>query len=101
MRFKSTFFLLIFVSFLVTPSVVSLMDSTNDVAVFFSMNEEENSDNNKIDIEKKTIHNNKQSLEGILANLASEKTVQKQAVDWNSVYLEMVSPPPEQRALKS
>ena len=92
----SRFFLLIFVVFLSAPTVISIVDDTYDVSVFYSINEEENSLNEIKQLEFnldddffltffETVEHNK--ISDFYLNLYSHLNI------------ENLSPPPEQYIL--
>lgn len=94
MKFISILFLFIFIGFLTTPAIISYVDKDSNIAMFFSMNEEEHTSKVKIDFQKYT---NLHSLQ-VPMNFTffMEKENHLPTLDnWKSIYFETVSPPPE------
>ncbi|RPD96569.1 hypothetical protein EGM88_09390 [Aureibaculum marinum] len=52
----SIFLLVVFVNFIVAPTIISLVDSATDVSSVFSVNEEEKKENKEDDTKNKVFH---------------------------------------------
>ncbi len=95
MKASSIFFLVIFTTFLVTPSVVTYLDGGIDVSWFFNMNEEEKTDTPKLDKEKQQHHEKTLLPEAFSENVLNKNTLINTRNHWTTIYFENDSPPPE------
>ena len=84
----------VFVSFLFTPSVIALVDSTVDISIAFKVNEEESSSKNQITFEY--------TIEEMDSNYESIHFLQIRKLDGHyykenmyNVFLSVTSPPPK------
>lgn len=86
--------LIIFIGFLLVPTVVLIIDKHTDVSYVFSLTEEEQSKENKLPSEFVHIdeHFNQDEME-ILA--LKKYTCYRIKKDANLLHLEVISPPPE------
>lgn len=95
--FISKFFLTIFLVFLSAPTIISVIDETYDVSVFYNVNEEEN--NNLNEIKKMEFHLEDDFFlsffEPIESNLVSDFYLNL----YTHLNIENLSPPPEQNIL--
>ncbi|HKJ49797.1 MAG TPA: hypothetical protein VJ973_11935 [Christiangramia sp.] len=85
----------VFVSFLFTPSVIALVDSTVDISIAYNVNEEESSSKNQITFEY--------TIEVMDSNYESIHFLQIRKLDGHyykenmyNVFLSVTSPPPKQ-----
>ncbi len=95
MKIKVYFFLLLFVTFLVTPVVVNLLHN-KDSKVVFAMSEEENPKDFKIEFKKDFKHDH-----NLIAFYSVELKLRNNRIDGHiirdySIYIDPVSPPPRQ-----
>jgi len=95
LKYKSIFFLVIFTSFLLTPVCIQILNHDIDVVTFFSMNEEENHDKNKTDNQIKTSFQKDASLENSSHFFLSSLLNTRYLSNWDKVYFDPTSPPPE------
>jgi len=94
LKIKNIFFLLLFTSFLVAPSVINMCNTDADVSYFFSMSEEETIDNSLTDTEKQThketsLPENMLWADGNLFPLDTDSSL------WNKLFSDTTNPPPE------
>ncbi|WP_246034805.1 hypothetical protein [Polaribacter aestuariivivens] len=92
------FFSIIFISLLVTPTVISLTDATQDISYFLNFNEEEEeqkgNEESKVDLEVKIHHSF--YLSGILSNVSSViKDIRFHSKNYISEYSKITTPPPK------
>lgn len=85
----------IFLGFLATPTVITLIDSSVDISLVFNVNEEESSSKNQISMEY--------HLEETPSNYESIHFLQEQknpghfyTEDYPVIFLDVISPPPKQ-----
>lgn len=85
---------IIFIGFLLCPTVVLIIDKNSDVSYVFSMTEEEQSKENKLPSEfvYNDEHFNQEAMEILAQNKFSCYRIKK---DVNLLHLEVISPPPE------
>ena len=95
MKTKVYFFLLLFVSFLVTPVVINLLNN-NGNKVVFAITEEENTKDFKIEFKKDfKLDRDLLSLYSPIFELR-RTTINRYSLRSYSIYLDPVSPPPRQ-----
>ncbi|TDQ28427.1 hypothetical protein [Tenacibaculum caenipelagi] len=90
------FFIVLFASIIVTPTVVTLMDKNQDLTIFLSLNEEEENTKEIKGLEM-TIHpienNNNSSF--LYYRIQKKKNVRFQSKNYVSQYPKILTPPPE------
>lgn len=85
---------IIFLGFLLCPTVVLIIDKNSDVSYIFSMTEEEQSKENKLPSE--FVHFDDHFNQDEMEILAQKKyTCYRIKKDVNLLHLEVISPPPE------
>jgi len=94
-RILSFMFSVLFLLFLALPTVISMIDKTADVSVFYSTNEEEEKNGQEKDIEKNLLVNQilKDELEG--NQDLQKKTLSYFLRAYRIPYINLISPPPE------
>lgn len=92
---KAAFILsIIFISFLLCPTVVLIIDKHTDVSYVFSMTEEEQSKENKLT--SKFVYSDEHYNQDEMEILAQKKfSCYRIKKDVNLLHLEVISPPPE------
>lgn len=95
MRLIASFFIVLFLAFIATPSIVTYIDRSVDVSMAFTANEEENSPKTEIALEYLFHIDNR--------NITSLHFLQEQTAfnhfykeGYRLVYLDILSPPPKQ-----
>lgn len=85
----------IFLGFLATPTIISVIDSSIDISLVFNINEEESSSKNQINMEYR--------LEETASNYESIHFLQEQknpghfyTEAYPIIFLDVISPPPKQ-----
>lgn len=91
---KTTYILVfIFVSFLTAPTIVILVDNHTDISFVFSNSEEEQTKNN---ISTEFVFNeSKTSHSSIELMRKKSLIIDKERHDWQTLYPEVISPPPD------
>ncbi|MGJ8760101.1 MULTISPECIES: hypothetical protein [unclassified Polaribacter] len=87
------FFILIFSSLLITPTVISLIDSTQDISVLINMNEEEENHGKNTLKEVKIIPYSDVSIS--FRKNQKIKNVRYRSKNYISEYPKIVTPPPK------
>lgn len=95
MRFIASFFIVLFLAFLVTPSIVTYVDESVDVSLAFTANEEENSPKTEIAFEYLFQIDNRYTFS--LHFLQEQTAFNHFYKEGNKlIYLDILSPPPKQ-----
>ncbi|MGG5488166.1 hypothetical protein [Gaetbulibacter sp. PBL-D1] len=90
--------LIIFSAFLAAPTIISIVDKDFNVAAFYSVNEEENSQNEiSKNVEVKFLDNS--LYDDLIVFDNSIKHNSHYQINYSSLSLENLSPPPEQHIL--
>ena len=92
----SLFFTLLFSLLLITPTVISLVDDSQDLAFFLDMNEEEENKGKEAakDLEIK-IYSSENFVTLFLNGIQKKKNVRFQSKNYTSEYQRNTIPPPE------
>ena len=92
----SLFFTLLFSLLLITPTVISLVDDSQDLAFFLDMNEEEEDKGKEAakDLEIK-IYSSENFVTLFLNGIQKKKNVRFQSKNYTSEYQRNTIPPPE------
>ena len=92
----SLFFTLLFSLLLITPTVISLVDDSQDLAFFLDMNEEEENKGKEAakDLEIK-IYSSENFETLFLNGIQKKKNVRFQSKNYTSEYQKNTTPPPE------
>ena len=93
MKFISTLILVFFISFLATPTIVSVIKKSTDISIFFSFDEEEMQKDFK-EIKADLSHEYEFTFVSIL-NSISSKITSENLSKHDNVFEEIFSPPPE------
>lgn len=94
MKIKSFFLLILFLSFLATPTIVTYLNQSVDVSMAFTANEEENSAKNQIVFEFNIQDSNSESISiHFLQEQAALNHFYKDGA--KLVVLDVLSPPPK------
>jgi len=97
-KIVSIFLSVIFLLFIVTPTIIVLVDDTIDVSIAFSASEEEEKGNEKnLDIE--VLFSNLKANESDLVFAVSENNLGYYFKNYPKPHLNLISPPPEQHIL--
>jgi len=97
-KIVSIFLSIIFLLFIVTPTIIVLVDDTIDVSIAFSASEEEEKGNEKnLDIE--VLFSNLKANESDLVFAVSENNLGYYFKNYPKPHLILISPPPEQHIL--
>jgi hypothetical protein len=97
-KIVSIFLSVIFLLFIVTPTVIVMVDDTIDVSIAFSASEEEEKGNEKnLDIE--VLFSNLKANESDLVFAVSENNLGYYFKNYPKPHLNLISPPPEQHIL--
>lgn len=90
------FFTLLFSFLLITPTVISLIDDTQDIAFFLDINEEEeNKGKGAAKDLKIKIHATENFCNLLLIGIQKKKNVRFQSKNYLSEYPKKTTPPPE------
>ncbi|WP_299550724.1 hypothetical protein [Seonamhaeicola sp.] len=90
----SIFFSLVFVSFLVAPSIIVLVDDSVDISIFYTSSEEEEKGNEKNkDVEKLFFESLCADTAFTFSNMESE--LEYYYKKYAKPHLNLISPPPE------
>ncbi len=91
----SFFFIVVFTLFISAPTVISVMEKSFDISVFFSVNEEENKGNEILKtFVVKLPCTDKYGIS--LIELEKEKSYSSYLKKYTSSIIECISPPPEE-----
>lgn len=95
MKFIASFFLILFLAFIATPSVIIYLDESVDISMAFTASEEENSSKTSVAFEYifQPTHHNITSLHFIQEQIALSHFYKE---GYRLVYLDILSPPPKQ-----
>lgn len=93
----SKFFLLIFLAFLTAPTIITVIDDTYDVSVFYNINEEEN--NNLNEIKKMEFHLEDDFFLSFFEPIKSNQVSDFYSNLYTHLKIDNLSPPPEQNIL--
>jgi hypothetical protein len=97
-KIVSIFLSVIFLLFIVTPTIIVMVDDTIDVSIAFSASEEEEKGNEKnLDIE--VLFSNLKANESDLVFAVSENNLGYYFKNYPKPHLNLISPPPEQHIL--
>ncbi|RSK41642.1 hypothetical protein [Mangrovimonas spongiae] len=93
------FFSIIFMMFLVAPTVISVIEDTYDLTIFYSVNEEENKEQNEVqkNLEVKYLEN--LGFSSVFWDNDENNSFSYYLKNYSPLVLECVSPPPEQNIL--
>lgn len=94
-RFISTFFAVIFTLFITTPMVVTVLEESFDVSVYFSMNEEEKTESETSQKTIKLISLETLKQDSFVFNYKNTTVVTPCVTDYSQLFAENTSPPPE------
>ncbi len=95
-EFYSIFFLLIFTGFLLTPTFVACFDNTVDLSYIFSTTEEEqNGDERNLADKSPKLISKFFSFNFNFSEFLGKSIPDIHLDNWNTVYFELHSPPPE------
>lgn len=91
----SVFFVFVFLTFLAAPSIISYVDDSIDVSLFYAASEEE--ENGKERLIDLNVIVSKQSNQDLDYNDYSKYTIKKYFLKkYSNPYLNLIFPPPEQ-----
>lgn len=91
----ATFFLVLFTSLIVAPTIISLVDNTQDITILLSLNEEEEN-NGKISLKDIKFKIHPTTLNSFLFNrIQKKKNVRFTTKNYVSEYPKLDTPPPE------
>ncbi|MDB9961735.1 hypothetical protein OAD62_06520 [Oceanihabitans sp.] len=97
-KIVSIFLSVIFLLFIVTPTIIVMVDDTIDVSIAFAASEEEEKGNEKnLDIE--VLFSNLKANESDLVFAVSENNLGYYFKNYPKPHLNLISPPPEQHIL--
>jgi len=97
-KIVSIFLSVIFLLFIVTPTIIIMVDDTIDISMAFSTSEEEEQENEKtLDIE--VLFSNLKTNESDLVFTVSENNLGYYFKNYPKPHLNLISPPPEQHIL--
>ncbi|MFD2822638.1 hypothetical protein ACFS5M_03095 [Lacinutrix iliipiscaria] len=91
----SIFLSVIFLLFIATPTIITIVDDTVDISIIFSTSEEENQ--NHLNVE--TLFLNKKMNELGLVFTSTENNLGYFFKNYPKPHLNLISPPPEQHIL--
>ncbi|WP_072556629.1 hypothetical protein [Tenacibaculum todarodis] len=89
----ATFFLLLFTSLIVAPTIISLVDNTQDITILLNLNEEEES-TGKVSLKDVKI-NTTTSNSFLFNRIQKKKNVRFTTKNYVSEYPKLDTPPPE------
>ena len=84
----------VFLSFIVGPTVVALIDDSVDISFAFTANEEENSSKNLVSFEY-TNQENSTNYRGIMLLSEQRNNAYSYYANYHQVFLDVLSPPPK------
>lgn len=93
-RLVSNFFLFIFTVFIAAPTVISVVEQSYDVSIFFNVNEEENKVNETIKLFEIKL-NETDKFQFSFLDIEKEKTYASYLKTYAPSTIECTSPPPE------
>lgn len=93
-RLVSNFFLFIFTVFIAAPTVISIVEQTYDVSIFFSVTEEENKVNETVKLFEVKL-NDADKFHFAFLDFEKEKTYASYLKTYAASTIECISPPPE------
>jgi hypothetical protein len=93
-RLVSNFFLFIFTVFIAAPTVISVVEKSYDVSIFFNVNEEENKVNETVKLFEVKLNENDKFHFSFL-DIEKEKTYASYLKTYAPSTIECISPPPE------
>ena len=97
-RVISIWFSVIFVAFLAAPTIITLVDDSIDISVFYASTEEEEKGHEKNkDFEKIFIENPK--IESTLVQIEIKDDLAYISKKYPKPHLNLISPPPEQNII--
>lgn len=92
----SLFFTLLFSILLITPTVISLVDDSQDLAFFLDMNEEEENKGKEAAKDLEIKIQPSENFEALFLNgIQKKKNVRFQSKNYSSEYPKNTTPPPE------
>lgn len=94
----STFFLLIFTWLIAAPTVISIVDDSVDISIFYSLSEEEEKGHEtvkNIDV----LSSNYNTSDLLFASKLNSNTIGYNYKTYPKPHLNLISPPPEQNIL--
>lgn len=93
MKLATSILLLLFVTFLSTPTIITLIEKNTDVSIFYSFSEEEI--NKELKEIKADLRHNKEFVFVDLSIFTTSKIISQNNIIHDSVIEEIFSPPPE------
>ena len=91
----ATFFLLLFTSLIVAPTIISLVDNTQDITILLNMNEEEEN-TGKVSLKDIKFKIHTTTINSFLFNrIQKKKNVRFTTKNYVSEYSKIDTPPPE------
>jgi uncharacterized protein YpmS len=93
-RLVSNFFLFIFTVFIAAPTVISVVEKSYDISIFFNVNEEENKVNETVKLFEVKLNENDKFHFAFL-DIEKEKTYASYLKTYAPSTIEYISPPPE------
>ncbi|MCH3881610.1 MULTISPECIES: hypothetical protein [Tenacibaculum] len=91
----ATFFLLLFTSLIVAPTIISLVDNTQDITILLNLNEEEEN-TGKVSLKDIKLKVNSTPSNSFLFNrIQKKKNVRFTTKNYVSEYPKLDTPPPE------
>jgi hypothetical protein len=91
----SIFLSVIFLLFIVTPTVIMMVDDTIDISIFYSTSEEEERGHEK-QIDKEVLFSNLKTNESDLVFTSTENNLGYCYKKYAKPHLSLISPPPQQ-----
>jgi hypothetical protein len=96
-KIVSIFLSVIFLLFIVTPTIILMVDDSIDISMAFSSSEEEKENEKILDIE--VLFNNLKTDDSDLVFALSENNLGYYHKNYPKPHLNLISPPPEQNIL--
>ncbi len=93
MKLTTSILLLLFVTFLSTPTIITLIEKNTDVSIFYSFSEEEI--NKELKEIKADLRHNQEFVFIDLSIFTTSKIISQNNITHDSVIEEIFSPPPE------
>ncbi|MBZ9652625.1 hypothetical protein [Psychroflexus montanilacus] len=93
MRLKLFIVIISFANLLVTPTLIVIQDSGQDISIFLNFNEEENSEEKGISFSEYVAGESKDST--VLLGTFHSMTNSFYSISYKTIYQKIVSPPPD------
>lgn len=92
----SIFFISLFLTFIVTPTVVTMIENCADVSLVYAFAEEEQNNNERTltEIHSKILNKYIYSI-GKWTDFPASLFVDTYILNWDTIYFDPISPPPE------